>query len=566
MWLGLAVGISQWSSFAGAQVVEIAPPTPTIIGGQEMDSQGNSGLASLSTLPDAASVDGATNGMGFAINGDPGTPLNISDVIASVYSSFPQVQQSLLQRQVASGQALGAWGTYDTKLGGFTLSEPTGFYRNYRHGLSVARQTWWGGYLSAGYRIGRGDFQPWYKERETNEGGEFKIGWVLPLAQGRAIDPGRVAVFQANIARRAAGPEYQSALLQASQEASLAYWNWLAAGLRLHSQRDLVGLAQTRQRQFEAGEEAGKFAVIDVVFNRQLLAERTAQMLESQRKSQESGFKLSMFLRENSGNPLVPAPQWLPRSFPVIPRLPPVDFESDFAQAVAARPEMALLAFEIQRLQIDRRLACNQMMPTFDWVSEASQDAGVPASSINDKGQFELLLGFQGELPVQRRKARGKVIELDAKIAQVMQKRRLQRDKIGVELQIAQNDLRLADQILEQAIIGYKAAHDSLERYRYAFERGYADLIYLNVLETKATESEIKLIDAQRDWFAALIRIQAALGVDPLEQALNLSQLPASNRRSELDMPDGLNTVPEDFDADWQKHLQTNETGSNSAP
>ncbi len=180
-----------------------------------------------------------------------GGTLQLSDVIASVYRAFPVIEQSRLQAGVAAGQNLSAWGAYDTKVEGYTLNQPLGFYETYRHGLGAARQTWWGGYLGAGYRIGRGSFEPWYKERETNDGGEFKLALIQPLLQGRAIDAQRVEVFQTNLRRQAVTPEIQASILSYSLDAAEAYWYWLSMGAILKSQNQLLDLAETRGKQLE---------------------------------------------------------------------------------------------------------------------------------------------------------------------------------------------------------------------------------------------------------------------------------------------------------------------------
>lgn len=505
-------------------------------------------------LPDP--VQGSAVETEDAISEEEAGRLAIADVLASVYSSFPSIEQARLAQGAAAGQRVGAFGAFDTKLKAYTLSEPTGFYRNFRNALGGARRTWRGAELSAGYRIGRGDFQPWYKERETNEGGEFKVGMTLPLLQGRAIDPQRVAVFQANLSLQAVSPQVQIQILQIGREAAAAYWNWVAAGGRLTAQQELLELAKNRQKIFEQGEEAGKFALIDVVFNKQLLAERQSKVLETQQKFQEAAFKLSLYLRDPAGAPMLATDEWRPRRFPIIEPLPVLDFGADLAASVARRPEFALLNIDRQSVQFDRRLASNQLLPDLDLVSEASQDAGIRASSSNDKGQFELIVGLQSEFPIQRRKARGKIIETSAKLAQLQQKVRFQRDKVGIELQTAHNALRIAEQLIEQAEIALAAAVDTLTRYRYAFTRGYADLIYLNLLETKVNETEIKLVDAQRDWFIALSQMQAALGLDPLEQAIKVSQLPLSDRPGPGNLPDPPKPQLEELEADWQLHNQ----------
>ena len=82
--------------------------------------------------------------------------LTVTDVIASVYQSFPAINQARQEYRRADGELLSAYGAFDTNLNAGTLSEPTGFYQNYRNGIGAARQTWWGGNIAAGYRIRRG--------------------------------------------------------------------------------------------------------------------------------------------------------------------------------------------------------------------------------------------------------------------------------------------------------------------------------------------------------------------------------------------------------------------------
>ncbi|KAA5546340.1 TolC family protein [Roseiconus nitratireducens] len=484
----------------------------------------------------------------------PDSGLQLSDVIASLYRFYPEITQARELGRIANGELVSAYGAYDTKFNAHSLSEPTGFYRNYRNGLGLARQTWWGGYLSAGYRIGRGYYQPWYKERQTDDAGEFKLSVATPLLQGRAIDAERVAVFQASLARQAATPQVQKVILDTSLQAATVYWDWVAAGAILQAREELLDLAERRGEQFEAGLEAGKFAEIDVVLNNQLIAERRAILLKSQQKYRATSFKLALFLRDEEGQPLVPNDQWLPEQFPEIEMPTTEGFEQDLAAAISRRPEPQILRLQLQQTNLDRRLAYNQMLPNLDFVAEASQDMGAPATKDDDKGWFELVIGFRSEVPIQRRKARGKVQSTSAKMIQINEKIRLVQDKIATELLTAFNALTLASEIVEQTEISLLAAIDTLERYRFAFERGKIDLIYLNLLETKTNEAEIKLVEAQRDWFLALASLQVTLGLDPLDQAVVVSSLPSSKVPGPGHLPSVSEPDPEAFERDWKTH------------
>ncbi len=133
---------------------------------------------------------------------------------------------------------------------------------------------------------------------------------------------------------------------------------------------------------------------------------------------------------------------------------------------------------------------------------------------------------MQGEVPIQRRKARGKIQDTNFKLAQLQQKIMLQQNKIGVELQTARNALDQAAKGVVQAEAALRAAITTLDRYNIGYSQGQFDLLDINQVESKANDYEIKLIESQYRWFVALAALQAALGLDPIEQAILISNLP----------------------------------------
>ncbi|TWU02428.1 TolC family protein [Stieleria varia] len=515
------------------------------------DRSDQQALDSRTMLPDLLANDPLSDLIdGDAVAEEIREGLTLADVIASTYRGYPEIAAARQQPRIASGELLSARGAYDTKFDAFSLSEPTGFYRNYRNGLGLARQTWWGGYVAAGYRIGRGFYQPWYKERQTDDAGEFKVKLTQPLLQGRAIDAERVAVFRASLSQQMAIPTIQQSILDASREAASAYWQWVAAGAILRAQRELLDLAEKRAKQFEIGVKADKFPEVNLIFNEQLIAERRAKLFETEQKFRATGFKLSLYLRNEIGQSLVPDDQWLPTSFPLITPLELQDLQEALLSSLARRPEPQLIRLQIRQTQLDQQLACNEMLPRLDFVMEASQDMGEPATKSDDKGEFELLLGFTSEVPIQRSKARGKVRSTSGKINELSEKLRLARDKISIELQTARNALEQSALIVEQTEASLKASLDVLQRYRFAFRQGKIDLIYLNLLETKVNETEIKLVEAQRDYFDALVQMQVALGLDPLDQAMVISSLPVSDMPSPstIDLSEEVNAAENESD------------------
>jgi outer membrane protein TolC len=454
-----------------------------------------------------------------------GQQLLLSDVIASTYRAFPLLEIARLQSGVAAGQQVSAWGAYDTKLEYYSLNQPVGFYETYRNGIGVARQLWWGGYASAGYTVGRGSFEPWYRERQTDSGGEFKVGLVQPLLQGRAIDPQRVELFQANLQRQAVEPEIQHQVLVAGREASIAYWMWVEIGNVLKTQERLLDIAVKRGEQLELKLANKRSTRLDVAQNAQLIEERILKVNETKLKFRDTAFKLSMFLRDEQGAPRLPPPEWLPIDFPAITEIPPGNFEQDFQNAVASRPELLLINLDMQSLRWDLSLARNQTLPNVDMTLRASQDMGRQTSSVNEKEEFQLEAGIIGDVPIQRRKAYGKIQSTQAKIAQVSQKYEFQRNKIAVELQSARNALDIAQQNVVAARELLKLANETLDLFRLEFDANRRDVFFLLGQEVKVNDSEVKLLEAERDFYIALASMQAALGLDPLEQSTLLTPL-----------------------------------------
>ena len=145
-------------------------------------------------------------------------------------------------------------------------------------------------------------------------------------------------------------------------------------------------------------------------------------------------------------------------------------------------------------------------------------------SKLDDKGEFVLESGVMGGVPIQRRKARGKIDSTTAKIQQVEQKRWLTANKIEMELRIARNALEVARDMVQRSDQLLQETRQTLEFFRRDFAAGNRDFLFLLAQEAKATEAEIKLLMAEREYYVALAQLQAVLGLDPLEQSLGFKQ------------------------------------------
>lgn len=442
--------------------------------------------------------------------------IQLTDLWDSVRQHYPVLVNARLERSVADGKQLSKWGEFDTNLKAYNTNGPLGFYKTYRNGFSVNKPVFHnGGYVYSGYRIGDGSFQPWYKERETNESGELSVGAGVPLLKGRAIDERRAELGKAAAARQAVEPFVQLQLLEFVREATQVYWKWVAAGKTLEARRRILRLALQRVDQIEARIKAEDLAEIARINNNQLIASRQTKIIEAERKLQAAAIKLSLYWRDANGQPIIPDESQNPSVFPNAPQLNRSQLNNDIADAVAARPEIAELSFLTQQVQIDLAKANNSLLPKIDVILYASQDLGPRASKTGDKTPFELEAGFKGEVPLQRREARGKIQAARAKLSQIAVKRQFVVDKTTAMVQDAFSALLASSRRIEQAALTVKLANQTLEMGKAQFEADDVGVYILNLYEKDLVEAEIALIDAKLDFFSAWADYRAILAIDP---------------------------------------------------
>jgi len=435
-------------------------------------------------------------------------------VIDSVYASYPLLEAAFLSRAIADGEMLSARGAFDLKLTGGGTSGPLGFYKTNRFGTGASQPLFSGGEIFGGYKIGRGNFQPWFGERETNNGGEFSAGIAVPLAQNRQTDARRAAFFRATYGRNAVEPGIQTQIIAFVWEASYSYWQWVAAGQNHQIARSLLEIAQQRNDGLRKRVNAGDLAPIELTDNRRLIVSRQAALIDARRKLQQSAIKLSLFLRTPEGRPTIPSEDQLPAVFP---EAASVDFErmdGDIQRAMSNRPELRFLDFSRRQFEVDLAQARNLYLPEVDAVLFTSQDTGAAASSIRDKTPFELEASLQVSVPLQRRKALGKIQSIEGKIAQLSAKVGFTQDKIATDVQEVYAALLAAIQRIARARESLELARTMEQAERRKFDLGDSNLLVVNLREKATADAARTVLQAMLDYFQAQADYRAAMALD----------------------------------------------------
>lgn len=500
----LARSAAPRASGAKSAVLAVLPTSEDSDSGIDLASADESGAAeSPPPVPAPAEVP------------DEGRPVIVLDhVIDSIYASFPLLRVALYERNIAQGEHITAQGEFDTKLKADSANAPLGFYQNYRQTLGVEQPLFGGGNVYGGYRIGRGYFGTWDDGARTNDGGEFKAGLSVPLWQNRTIDERRTQLWVTAVGQNVVEPQIRTQLLSFIRDGSVAYWDWVAAGIQFRIATQLFKLADDRQRKIEAQVKAGKEPESDLVDNGRLIVARRVKLLDAERKLHISAAKLSLYFRGPDGAPLVPPDNLLPPDFP----LPlPIDaglIEQDIGFAVTRRPEFSDLDLQRQQLQFELSQAQNLMQPQLDAQLMSGKDVGAWSSPKGDKTPYQLEGGVTFTMPVQFRKARGKLQALEGKLAQNTAKRQFMQDKIGVEVRSAIVAIDTAYRAIAQAHEAVELNQQMQEFESIRFEQGASDLLRINLREQATFDARVAEVEAVQRYFTAQADYRAAVAAD----------------------------------------------------
>ncbi len=440
------------------------------------------------------------------------TPVSLEQVVMSVLQHYPLVRAAYQERMVANGNQLSAWGEFDTKLKAISENQPLGFYETYRNSAGVTQPLYGGGEIFGGYRNGDGSFEPWYRERETNEGGEFKGGVLVPLIRDRRIDARRAELWRRTYDQQLVDPFIRTSLIGFAANASQAYWKWVAAGHKYRLGQQWLELARQRHEKVELRVQMGDLAPPDETENLRAIAKREAKLANSRRELEQAALKLSLFLRDNSGRPYVPQISELPE-FPKLRDVQPEDLGTDIMQARNTRPELQTINLKLQQLRVDYAEACNMTRPRLDAKLTGSQDTGQPTSSKRDKSEFELEAGVYFDFPLQQRKGRGKAYAVQYKMAQFTAKRQLVSDKVEAEVRSAYAGLTRTREEALQANRAADLAAQVARVERNKFEEGESDLLKVAIREQYALEAAEDEVSAKLNHFNAFADYAASINI-----------------------------------------------------
>jgi outer membrane protein, heavy metal efflux system len=443
--------------------------------------------------------------------------VTLEQVLASVREAYPPLRAARQKIRIAEGELLATEGKFDLKLEANAGRNLVGFYDETGAGLSLKQPTQlWGTEFYGGYRYSGEKFPDYYAKDLTSSYGEFKLGVNVPLWRDGPIDERRAKIRQAMLAREAADALVRLKELESYRDAAVAYWKWVAAGLKLRVAEALVGYAESRDRQMRGRVREGATAQIDLVDNDRLILTRRERLIAAERLLQEAAIKLSLYLRDEAGVPDIAGQDRLPAGL-AAPTDPTVaELDSGIDRALRIRPELPQLEKLRGQAEVDLEWAENQQGPNIALMLQATQDIGnVRTYGVNRTTQNETevraMLAF--DMPVQRREARGKAMQAEGKLGAIEADLQFARETINAQVRDAWSELRATYRRVRLATDAFRAAFQLEVAERKRLELGQSTILFVNLRELQTAEAAEKVIDAEASWHAAAAHFRAVTGV-----------------------------------------------------
>ena len=441
------------------------------------------------------------------------SPLSLAEVLRSADELHPSLNATRAEVDAAQGERLSAEGGFDPSWRTrFTTAPVSGYPQTRLDSVVEVPTPLWGTNFFAGYRYGAGKIPDYYRERETLSGGELRVGAAVPLVRNGPIDRRRATLARAELGQQLAGFSLEQQRFELARLASFRYWDWVAAGQRLELARALLQLARARDAQLSARTQAGEVPAFDRQDNQRALAQREALLVQAQRGVEQAGFELSLFLRDETGQPVQPDEARLPRGFPE----PDGSLREDanVVEALSRRPDVKRLTLQKQQQEVELAYQKNQLLPALDVGVAYTQDIGnTPRPELEPLGKPELELSAMLEVPLLFRAGRGRIQTARAGVTRLDAQLQLARDRVAVDVRDAVSALRAAEERITftRQEVAVSVALERGERTR--FELGDSTLLFVNLREQAAAEARAREIDALADFHKAAAALRAALAL-----------------------------------------------------
>ncbi len=322
-------------------------------------------------------------------------------------------------------------------------------------------------------------------------------GFSLPILRGLLTDQRRIELKQARLLLDLNKAEQTKLVNKLFVSAAKDYWKWQSAYQKYNYLKEGYSLAQFRLDFIKSRIKEGEEKPIDSVEAYTELNRREVQLAESYLEYINAKLELTAYLWDEFNNPVVLTDNTIPSSkgsnFVVmnndtLARL--------ITYAIASHPELQKIAVKINQLQLDRKLAIENLKPQlniayypFQTYTNGNEDEVNGLFSKN----YKLGLNFKSSLFL--RKERGKLDLTTLKVKETEFSYQQGKRDIANQVSVSFNELENFKKmrLIQQNLVQNAELMRAAELLR--FESGESSLFLVNQRERTLLDAQSKLAE-----------------------------------------------------------------------
>ena len=442
-------------------------------------------------------------------------PLNFKEYLGYVKRFHPIAKQANLKISEGQAKLMKARGGFDPKLDldyDRKKFKKTEYYDLLNATFKIP--FWYGVEFKGGFEQNDGVFLN--PQNSVPDDGLFNAGVTVSVARGLLINDRMAILRKAKFFKEQTKAERDLLVNKILYKASLVYFDWLKAYQEKNIYDNFLDNAKMRFEGIKRSVMVGDKPAIDTVEAKIAFQNRELSLEQSRVKLMKSSLELSNYL-------------WLDDNMPVELQpnvIPDIDLENDIdlvyefqdntldTFTTENHPKLRSLDFKIEKLQVDRRLKANKLLPKIDleynFLTE-TPDIGNSFNTDNYKG------GVTFQFPLFLRKERGDLKLAKFKILDAQFERKTTQIQIRNKVTAIFNELasfKVQNKLIQTIVSDYTKLLTAEER---KFSFGESSLFLINSRERSLIKSKLKEIEVRNKFFIAKAKLFNSLATNPAD-------------------------------------------------
>ena len=440
--------------------------------------------------------------------------LTYSEYLTRVSNTHPTSRMAELSLDKGRAYLLKARGGFDPKIStdlDQKYFDDKDYYSLIDGGFKIP--TWYGIEIKGNYERNRGQFLN--EQNFVPDDGLVALGIDLPLLRGLVIDERRAQLKQARIYQQATEFERLAILNNLFFDASLAYFKWQEAYLRLSIADRGLELAEALLQMVQGSYDQGAVAAIDTLEANILLQNRRIDRLKAEQDYVISRVYLSAFLWQDSNTPLEVTDRVFPETVVdqgLMNQVNTLMIQGD--SLVAAHPELLFAQLDLNQQDIGIKLKKEDLKPdlrlNYNPLADFSDDLLSNPVDFND-----YKWGLRFTMPMLFRKARGDLQLAKIKREKSQLKLNEKTLKFRLELDAQRQKLDLLNNQFIALDINARDYARLVRAEERKFEIGESSVFLVNSRQSKYLEVLNKRLETQYKMVYTRVKLISVFGQMP---------------------------------------------------